>query len=252
MRAFVRDISDRKRTEAALRDADRRKDRFLATLAHELRNPLAAVRSATYALGHEARSGDRSKRELSALAIVDRQLNHLNRLVDDLLDVSRITTGNIELRRARVELVEVLQHAVETVQPTIDNKGHAFRIEMSEPPILLDGDAIRLAQVFANLLSNAAKYTDPGGEISLSGERRADKAIITVRDDGIGITPEMLPLVFDLFAQADHRGARTQGGLGVGLGLVKNLVQLHGGTVEARSDGFGRGSTFTVCLPLAE
>ncbi|HEY8162988.1 MAG TPA: PAS domain S-box protein [Methylocystis sp.] len=252
MRAFIRDITDRKRAEDALKEADKRKDHFLATLAHELRNPLAAIRSATYALRDEASKETKAKRELVALAIIDRQLNHLIRLVDDLLEASRITTGNIELKRARVDLIEALRDAVEVVQPAIDRSGHVFKMDAPMDPLLVDGDAVRLTQIFANLLNNAVKYTEDGGVVSLAVERRGNEATVTVRDNGIGIPQEAMPHIFDLFTQVDRRGANMNGGLGIGLGLVKNLVERHGGTVEAQSDGPGRGSMFTVRLPLAD
>ncbi|WP_424363315.1 sensor histidine kinase [Methylocystis parvus] len=238
------------RSENALKDADRRKDEFLATLAHELRNPLAAMRSATYALEHELPEETQEKRR--ALAIIDRQLNQLIRLVDDLLEVSRITTGNIALKKERVDLVDVLRSAAESAQPMIARGAHAFEIDVPAAPIILDGDSTRLAQVFTNLLNNAAKYTDPGGTIRLSAERCKDEAVVTVRDNGIGIPPEMLGDIFDFFSQVDRRDRRAQSGLGIGLGLVKKLVELHQGTVEAESGGAGSGSAFIVHLPLAE
>ncbi len=252
MRAFVRDITDRKRDEDALKEADRRKDHFLATLAHELRNPLAAIRSATYALWGEASKAAKAKRELAAFAIIDRQLSHLIRLVDDLLVVSRITTGNIQLKRERVDLVEALRHAVEVAQPAIDRGGHVFEMDAPKAPLFVDGDAVRLTQIFANLLNNAAKYTENGGVVSLAAKRCGNEAMVTVRDNGMGISREMLPHLFDLPTQVDLKGPRTLGSLGIGLGLVKNLVEQHGGTVEAQSDGPGRGSQFIVRLPLAD
>lgn len=239
------------RSENALKDADRRKDEFLATLAHELRNPLAAMRSATYALGHDLPEETQDKRR-NALAIIDRQLNQLIHLVDDLLEVSRITTGTITLKRERVDLVDVLRNAAETAQPMIVRGAHVFEVDLPAAPIVLDGDPTRLAQIFTNLLSNAAKYTDPGGTIRLRAERRKDEAVVTVRDNGIGIPPEMLGDIFDFFSQVDRRDRRAQSGLGIGLGLVKKLVELHRGTVEAESGGTGRGSAFIVHLPLAE
>jgi PAS domain S-box-containing protein len=252
------DITERVEMEERLREAteklkeaDQRKDEFIATLAHELRNPLAAAYNATYALSYESSKVPKAQRELDALAIVERQLHHLVRLVDDLVEVSRISAGKIRLKIERVNLADVLRHAVETAQPAIERAGHVLTMQIPVASLFLDGDPVRLAQIFANLLNNAAKYTDSGGAISLAAERSGDQAIITVSDNGIGISPAMLPRVFDLFAQEDRRGARAQGGLGIGLGLVKHLVELHGGDVEAHSDGVGHGSAFIVRLQLA-
>lgn len=240
-----------KRSEHALKDADLRKDQFLATLAHELRNPLAAIRSATYALSQEGPMETKEKRERKAISIVDRQVDYLIRLVDDLLDVSRITTGNIKLRIERLDLGEVLRSSIETANPEIDLGEHDVEVDVATG-LVVEGDLVRLTQIFANLLTNAAKYTDRGGIISVVAERAEGHAIVTVRDNGIGIPQEMLPRVFDLFARVDCSGTREQNGLGIGLGLVKKLVELHGGVVEAHSEGTGRGSAFIVRLPLAK
>ena len=236
------------RANEALREADRRKDEFLATLAHELRNPLAPIRNSLEILKmpRVEASTARQTREM-----MERQVHHLVRLVDDLLDVSRVMRGKIELRKEPVELANVVVRAVETAQPLIEVQGH--RLEISLPPesLLLDADPVRLAQVVGNLLTNAAKYTEANGRIVLSAERQGQEAVLRVRDNGIGIAPDMLPHIFELFVQADHASSRSQGGLGIGLTLVKNLVEMHGGRVEAHSGGLGKGTEFTVRLPLS-
>ncbi len=231
----------------ALRETDRRKDEFLATLAHELRNPLAPVRNALQILKMprvDAQTVERSR------DMMERQVQHLVRLVDDLLDVSRVMRGKIELRRERVELATVVARAVETVQPLVDAQRHELSVRMSSDSLLLDADPVRLAQVVGNLLTNAAKYTEPGGRIWLTADRDGDMAVLRVRDNGIGIAPPMLPRIFELFVQVDHAAMRAQGGLGIGLTLVKNLVEMHNGIVQARSGGLGQGSEFVVKLPL--
>lgn len=232
------DIEDEKRAVEALRAADRRKDEFLARLAHELRNPLAPIRNALQILKMprvDAATAERSR------DMMERQVHHLVRLVDDLLDVSRVMRGKIVLRRERTELATVVARAVETVQPLVDAQRHELSVRLPPESLLLNADSVRLVQVVGNLLTNAAKYTEPGGHIRLTADRDGDVAVLRVRDDGIGIAPDMLPHVFELFVQADHATTKTQGGLGIGLTLVKNLVNLHGGTVEAQSDGPGRG-----------
>jgi PAS domain S-box-containing protein len=244
---IARDITERKRSEAALREADRRKDEFLATLAHELRNPLAALSNALHAL----RLGKDAALQEGARRVMERQLTHLVRLVDDLLDVSRITTGKIELRRERVALPAIVDAAVETSQALIEQRGQRLTVTLPDTPIVVDADPTRMAQVLANLLNNAAKYTDRGGHLALTVRRERDEAVITVEDDGIGIAPEMLPRLFEIFSQAHPADERSQGGLGIGLSLVRALVRLHGGSVAAHSDGLGRGSRFTVRLPVA-
>ncbi|HEV3438030.1 MAG TPA: ATP-binding protein, partial [Gemmata sp.] len=241
------DVTERKRVEQAMRAADRRKDEFLATLAHELRNPLAPVSNALQILKMprvDAATIERSR------DMMERQVHHLVRLVDDLLDMSRVMRGKIALRRERVELATVVARAVETVQPVVDTQHHELIVLLPSESLLLDADPVRLTQVFGNLLTNAAKYTERGGRIHLTAERDGDMATIRVRDNGIGIAPDMLPHVFELFVQADHAATKTQGGLGIGLTLVKNLVELHGGTVKAQSDGLGKGCEFVVRLPL--
>lgn len=241
------DIEDRKRAEARLQEADRRKDEFLATLAHELRNPLAPIRNALSILrmpGVDAGTVGQS------LEMMERQVHHLVRLVDDLLDVSRVMRGKITLHSERLELARAMAHAVETVQPLIADQGHELAVIMPDPSLTVEADPVRLAQIIGNLLANAARYTDRGGRIELDARREGAHAVIRVRDTGIGIAPEALPRIFDLFVQADHAPTRSQAGLGIGLTLVRNLVELHGGTVEARSDGPGRGAEFAVRLPV--
>jgi PAS domain S-box-containing protein len=231
----------------ALRDADRRKDEFLATLAHELRNPLAPIRNALQILKMprvDSQTAERSRE------MMERQIQHLVRLVDDLLDVSRVMRGKIELRRERVELATIVARAIETVQPLVDAQCHELCVRVSAESLALDADPVRLTQVLGNLLTNAAKYTDSGGCIWLTAERDGDMAVLRVRDNGIGIDPRMLPTVFELFVQADHASTKAQGGLGIGLTLVKNLVEMHNGVVQARSEGLGKGCEFTVRLPL--
>lgn len=232
----------------ALRETDRRKDEFLATLAHELRNPLAPIRNSLQILRMprvDAETVERSR------DMMERQVHHLVRLVDDLLDVSRVMRGKIELRKERIELATVVARAVETVQPLVESQTHQLSVRLPNDSLPLDADPVRLTQVVGNLLTNAAKYTEPGGQIWLTAERDGDMAILRVRDTGLGIAPHMLPRIFELFVQVDQAAARSQGGLGIGLTLVKNLVDMHNGTVEADSDGLGRGSEFTVRLPLS-
>ena len=230
------------------RDADRRKDEFLAMLAHELRNPLAPIRNCLHVLRATGGAGQGTERLLD---MMQRQVNHMVRLVDDLLEVSRITRGKIELRKERVELAAVVRSAVETSQPLIEAARHELTVALPAEPLILDADPVRLAQVLANLLNNAAKYTPEGGRIWLAARHEGPEAVVSVRDTGAGMPAEMLPKVFDLFMQGDRTYSRSQGGLGIGLTLVRSLVGLHGGSVEARSDGPGRGSEFVVRLPLA-
>lgn len=231
----------------ALRDADRRKDEFLATLAHELRNPLAPIRNSLQIL-KLSRVDAVTMNQI--MDMMERQVHHLVRLVDDLLDVSRVMRGKIELRREPIELSTVVTRAVETAQPLIDAQGHHLDISLPTDSMMLDADPVRLAQVIGNLLTNAAKYTEPKGRIWLSAERVNGDSVLIVRDNGIGIAPEMLHQVFELFMQVDHTAKRSQGGLGIGLTLVRNLVELHGGRVEAFSQGLGTGSEFVIHLPL--
>jgi signal transduction histidine kinase len=247
------EVAERRRAEEALREAHRRKDEFLAMLAHELRNPLAPIRNALEVL---RLAGDDPARREEARAVMERQLQQAVRLVDDLLDLARIGQGKIELRRERVPLASVVQRAVETSRPLLESADHQLTVCLPAQPVLLDADPARLAQVLSNLLNNAAKYTEPGGhvwltaEVQREGAQGAPELTLRVRDTGVGIPPEVLPQVFELFAQEERSRGRSQGGLGVGLTLVRGLVELHGGTVEAVSDGPGRGSEFIVRLPL--
>ena len=247
------EVEERKRLEQELKrrldqlaDADRHKNEFLAMLAHELRNPLAPIRNALHILKMPGADPPTLQR---AREMMERQLAQLVRLVDDLLDVSRIIRGKVELHRESVDLVTVVRRAIETAQPVIDSHGHELTVSLPPEPVLLDVDVIRVAQALSNLLVNAAKYTEQAGRIWLSTEHQDGQVTIRVRDRGIGIAPELLARVFDLFVQADRTLARSQGGLGVGLTLVKRLVELHGGTVGVHSDGPGQGSEFTVRLP---
>ena len=235
------------RADAALREADRQKDEFLATLAHELRNPLAPIRNAVQIL---LLKGQDVPDLQWAGDVIDRQVSQMTRLVDDLLDVSRITMGKLELRKEVIELAKVLQDAVETSRPLIDQDAHRLTVSLPALPLLVEADLVRLAEVFSNLLNNAAKYTERGGDIELSVDVEDGTALVRVKDSGIGIPAEMLPSVFNLFTQVDRHLHRSQGGLGIGLTLVKRLVEMHAGTVEARSEGAGRGSEFIVRLPL--
>jgi signal transduction histidine kinase len=239
--------ADLRRQTEQLADADRRKDEFLAMLAHELRNPLAPLRNGLELLALPRQDPEASAR---TRGLMNRQLGHLVRLVDDLLDVSRITSGKIVLRREPLALADVVATALDLSRPQIEAHGHTLTAALPPEPVLLFADATRLPQVLANLLDNAAKYTDEGGHVSLTAERAGDRLVLRVRDSGIGMTPEVMAHAFDLFAQATRSLDRAQSGLGVGLTLVRRLVELHGGTVSAHSDGLGRGSEFTVHLPI--
>ena len=242
------DIHHQKEIEERLQEADRLKDEFLATLAHELRNPLAPIRNALEVM---RRSDERGIPTDGARAIMERQLTHLVRLVDDLLDLSRISRGRIELRKSRVDLSDAVNDALETCRPRIESRHHQLMVEMPGKPVFVDADRVRLAQVFTNLLSNASKYTPRGGDIRVTATREGDEAVVRVTDGGIGIPPEVLPHIFDMFSQAVPSQELTEGGLGIGLSLVRGLVAQHGGSVEARSEGLGRGSEFIVRLPVA-
>jgi signal transduction histidine kinase/CheY-like chemotaxis protein len=245
--AIGNDITAQKHAEAALREADRRKDEFLATLAHELRNPLAPIRNAAYVLG---RLNIDDERVRWAQELIERQATHLTRLVDDLLDVSRIVRGKATLRMGRVVLGDVVRQAVETVRPALDAKRHRFDARLPAAEVRMQGDSARLAQVIVNLLDNASKYTPEGGHISLEASVSGTTLEISVRDDGMGMPAELLPRVFDLFQQGERCSDRSGGGLGVGLTLVKSLVEMHGGQVSAESRGRGHGATFKVRLPI--
>jgi two-component system CheB/CheR fusion protein len=241
------DVHDLKEMQEQLREADRRKNEFLATLAHELRNPLAPVRNALQVL---RLAGDSGATAEQAREMMERQVRQMVRLVDDLLDVSRITRGKVELRKERVDLARAVAAAVETSGPLIESRGHQLSVELPPEPVWLEADPTRLAQVLANLLNNAAKYTEKGGHIWLTAAREPGAVVVRVRDDGIGIPAGMLPRIFEMFLQVDGRSQSSQGGLGIGLTLVKSLVEMHGGAVEARSEGPGRGSEFAVRLPV--
>jgi signal transduction histidine kinase/ActR/RegA family two-component response regulator len=251
----VVDITGRKRTERQLQERERelaetsrRKDEFLATLAHELRNPLAPIRNSLHLL-RLAAAGNGGPTQVHEM--LERQVGNLVRLVDDLMDVSRITRDLIELRREPVELAGALNAAVETAKPMIEAGEHELTVVLPSEPLILEADPVRLTQIIANLLNNAAKYSEPGGRIRLEGRREGTRAVVSVRDTGMGIPSELLPNVFDLFTQLDRTYSRKHGGLGIGLTLVKRLVEMHGGQVEAHSEGPGRGSEFVVRLPLA-
>jgi PAS domain S-box-containing protein len=245
--AQQRTIGELRRAEEALREADRRKDEFLAVLAHELRNPLAPIR---YAVAMARKGGRPEAERLRAQAIIERQVEHMGRLLDDLLDVSRITRGTLILRRSTVDLAAVVAAAQESARPLIEARDHTLAVQLPSEMLRLVADPVRLAQVLANLLVNAAKYTDPGGRIELEARRKGGELIIAVRDNGIGISAEMMPRVFTLFAQASPALERSEGGLGIGLALVRGLLELHGGSVSAHSGGAGQGSEFLVRLPI--
>jgi PAS domain S-box-containing protein len=245
--AVITDVTARHEMEAALREADRRKDELLAVLAHELRNPLAPIRTSLEVLRLTACRDPASER---VAEMMQRQINHMVRLVDDLLEVSRITRGKIELRRETLDLAAVVRGAVDTSRPAIDAAGHQLEVSLPAEPLLVDGDPVRLTQVIANLLNNAAKYTAEGGKIWVTLRRKGESVEISVRDTGQGIPAEMLPRVFNLFIQGKRSDGRAEGGLGIGLTLVKSLAEMHGGSVQASSEGPGRGSELVVRLPL--
>jgi PAS domain S-box-containing protein len=230
----------------ALQAADRRKDEFLATISHELRNPLAAIRNAVAVL-KETATPDPNTRWVSEM--VGRQLQHVSRLLEDLLDVSRVAHDKLALRTERLDLAEIVRAAIETCRPSLDDAGHHLSVVLP-PRAFVTGDAVRLSQVFSNLVGNAIKYTAPGGHIDVVGESRGNEVVVSVKDDGIGISADLLPRVFEVFSQGQRPIDRTEGGLGLGLALVKGLLELHGGHVEARSGGHGKGSEFLVHLPL--
>jgi signal transduction histidine kinase/ActR/RegA family two-component response regulator len=232
-----------------LAEADCRKNEFLATLAHELRNPLAPIRNSLQIL-RMTETEDQGTTRIQE--IMERQVNHMVRLVDDLLEVSRITSGKIELRKESVEIATVLRSALETSKPLIDAGGHQLVVALPPEPLTVEADPVRLSQVVANLLNNAAKYTDPGGDIRLAATRENREVVVSVRDTGVGVSAAMLSQMFRMFVQADKDHKRAQGGLGIGLALAKSLVEMHGGRIEARSAGEGRGSEFIIRLPLAE
>lgn len=253
VRALQSEVAERARAELALKEADRHKDEFLATLAHELRNPLAPIRNAVDIM---TRLPLENPKLVWARDAIGRQAGHLTRLVDDLLDVSRITRGRINLSKEPLAIGPLLMRAIETVQPTISACGHELRVECRDEGLMIDGDQTRLIQVLGNLLSNAAKYTPPGGRIEVQARRKlvdgAPRLEIRVRDNGIGIAAESLPRLFNLFSQLDTGNRRSQNGLGIGLALVRRLVEMHAGEVSAHSAGAGQGSEFIIHLPLLE
>jgi PAS domain S-box-containing protein len=243
------DVHNLNQAREALKEADKRKDEFLATLAHELRNPLAPIRNALRLI---QRSGGAPDEIARARSIMERQVGHMVVLIDDLLDVSRISRGKMMLRREPLELSVAIAHGIEAARPLVKRFGHRLSVALPDEPIVVEGDLTRLAQVVGNLLTNSAKYTPPGGDIRVAAERQRDEVVLTVSDTGIGIAPSELDRVFELFSQVDRSLERTSGGLGIGLSLVRGLVEMHGGTVTASSGGEGRGSTFTMRLPIAQ
>ncbi|HEY1373932.1 MAG TPA: PAS domain S-box protein [Candidatus Binatia bacterium] len=246
---IARDITERKKIEEQLREADRQKDNFLAILAHELRNPLGPIRNAVKILEME-RPHDVDL--LFYTDLVDKEVIHITRLLNDLLDVSRITTGKLTLQKERINIASVLNDALRTSQAMIDEAGHKLTVNIPPEPLMVEADPMRLTQVFANLLNNAAKFTDSAGDIRLSAERRDGRAVIRIRDSGIGIAEHLLAKIFDMFVQGVNVIERTYGGLGLGLTLAREIVEFHGGTIEATSSGPGKGSEFIVSLPLAQ
>jgi signal transduction histidine kinase len=251
--ALENDLAERKRLEQALVTADRRKDEFLAVLAHELRNPLAPIRTAVDTMWLKPLE---DATLVHCRDVIGRQVEQLTRLVDDLMDVSRITRGNIKLERRPIEVAAIVRRAVETQRPLLDARRHHLIVDIPPEPLVVEGDLTRLAEAVGNLLNNAAKYTEERGTITVTVDRVSDRAgaagdvLIRVRDTGMGIPPELLPTVFEMFTQIDHTLHRSQGGLGIGLALVRELVEMHGGHVEGRSEGLGQGSEFALRLPL--
>jgi signal transduction histidine kinase len=227
--------------------ANRRKDEFLAMLSHELRSPLASIHYAVRLLDKQRREAPTQQR---MQAVIERQLRRMTQLVDELRDVSRITSGRLHLQRERLDLRDVVSRAIETLESDITERNHRLATELPDIPVWLEGDPRRLEQVFVNLLANASRYTDAGGELAVWIHTKEGQAFVGVRDSGIGIAPDALPHIFDLFRQAHAADPRSKAGLGVGLAVVRNLVELHGGSVAATSAGSGQGSEFTVCLPI--
>jgi len=244
----VQDVTERRQIEEALRETDRRKDEFLALLSHELRNPLAPIANGLALLKLRGSEDPLTQR---TLGVMERQLNHLVRLVDDLLDVGRMTHGKLQLRIQRVSLLEVLGRALESTRTALEAQGHTLMMDVRDHDLMVDGDPDRLTQVVTNLIHNSAKYTDSGGRIRVTVQHEADEAIIAVTDNGIGIPPSALEQVFEMFSQVKLQQPRAGGGLGIGLALVRMIVHMHGGTIRATSAGLGLGCTFTVRLPVA-
>jgi PAS domain S-box-containing protein len=249
LRAIVanfRDVTERKQAEEILRDADRRTDELVSILAHELRNPLAAINNAVQLSLRSAQDADRAW----SRDVIERQARHLARLIDDLLDVSRLTRGKIELHKEQIDLAPVISRAVRSVRPLIEKKQHNLTVSVTEDQMAVYADPARMEQVLVNLITNAAKYTKDGGQIALTADRDGE-VIVTVKDTGVGIPPAMLTRIFDPFAQVDRTINNSPGGLGIGLTLVKKIVELHGGTATAASAGIGKGSEFTIRFPVA-
>ncbi|MBC7797964.1 MAG: PAS domain S-box protein, partial [Pyrinomonadaceae bacterium] len=244
---IAQNITPRRQAEDKLKDVDKRKDEFLAILAHELRNPLAPIRTALEVLQNDAETGQRE----FARSVIERQIGQLVNLVDDLLDVSRINNGKVKLKIKQIDLSNAIIAAIEANSPLIKASGHKLRFDSPETPIFVDADSMRLTQIFLNILNNAAKYTGPNGEITITSESENDEAVVRIKDNGVGIAPEKLMLIFDMFAQIENGDKRSQSGLGIGLSLVKQLVEMHAGTVEAKSEGENKGSEFIVRLPLS-
>jgi signal transduction histidine kinase len=247
-RELEREIARRRKLEEALRESDLQKEQFLAMLAHDLRNSLTPISNAAQIMKVQGLNGPHFE---WSVKVIEDQIKSVTRMVDELLDISRILRGQVVLRKEPVELQKVVDLAVETSQPLIEQHHHHLTVTLPTHPILLEVAPMRLAQVFSNLLNNAAKYTDPGGEISLSAEEAGCEIVVCVRDNGMGIAPDLLPHVFDIFAQADPTVARSRSGLDLGLALVRSLVEMHDGQVSASSSGPGQGSEFTVRIPLA-
>lgn len=239
---YVRQVNDR------LREADKRKDEFLATLAHELRNPLAPIRAAAYML---KKLDTRDEKLLRAREVIERQAAHMTRLIDDLLEMSRITQGKIDLRRRPESLTAIIAGVVQSAQAGMDLRQHQFSIDVESDPLLMDADAIRIAQAVGNVIENATKYTRPGGRITLHVRHQGAQAVIRVQDNGIGIEPAMAARIFDMFVQAENGDRRPNGGLGIGLALSRKLIEMHGGTITASSAGLGQGAEFEIRLPLS-
>jgi signal transduction histidine kinase len=245
--ALKAEVAERTRAEQALREMNRRKDEFLSILAHELRNPLVPIRNALEIM---RLAGNKPVVVESGRAMIERQIKQMVRLIDDLLDMARMSRGTIQLKRERVEVSRIVAAVVEGCRPLIDGAGHDLTVSLPAEPVFLDADPTRLTQIILNLLSNAAKYTEPGGRIWLAVALSDAQAIFRIRDTGIGIPPEVLPRIFEMFPHVDRPQDGNQSGLGIGLSLVKTLAELHGGCVEAQSDGPGQGSEFVVRLPL--
>jgi signal transduction histidine kinase len=241
-------LATRERAEASLRDSDRRKDEFLATLAHELRNPLAPIRQA---VNISQNPGATPAQKSWSHDVITRQVQHMSLLLDDLLDISRITRGTLELRRKRTQLANLVESAIETARPALDTKRHALEVHLPMVPVMLDVDPLRVSQVLSNLLTNSAKYTDPDGQVQISAELLGGDVLIRVVDNGIGIAPEAMPELFTMFSQVRSVRDRSDGGLGIGLALSRGLIELHGGRLEAHSRGLGLGSEFVVRLPAS-